>query len=237
MAEAVPIFRKVPEIAPPADFRIAGQRIARQPHRFSGRTAMFANRTVHEPKPADDPDSPLAFTMEGFHGQLPAALVHEFWAPGWNSIQSVNKFQIEIGGPLHGGDPGRRLIEPAEGVDLPYFDRVPAAFERREDEWLLTPLYHIFGSEPLSMFTPGLAELAPQPYLALNPADAEKLGLAGASAVTMVYEGLEHQLPLKLVPSLPRGLAGLPVSLPGLPFSRLPRWDRLRPAVQIGGAR
>lgn len=237
MAEAVPVFKETPTIVPPAGFRIAGQPIARQPHRYSGRTAMFANRTVHEPKPASDPDSPLVFTMEGFHGPAPAAVVPEFWAPGWNSIQSVNKFQIEIGGPLHGGDPGRRLIEPAGGAGFAYFEDVPAAFKRRDGQWLLMPLYHIFGSEPLSMFTPGLAELAPQPYLALNPADAEQLGLAEASSVAIELEGLEQQLPLKLVPSLPPGLAGLPAGLPGLTFIRLPRWSKLQPAGHTGGER
>ena len=147
----------------------------------------------------------------------------------------MNKFQIEIAGPLQGGDPGLRLIEPADGANFSYFEGVPAAFERRDGQWLLTPLYHIFGSEPLSMFTPGLAELAPQPYLALNPADAGQLGLAETNAVAIELEGLERQLPLKLVPSLPPGLAGLPVGLPGLPFIRLPRWSRLRPASQTGG--
>ena len=29
------------------------------------------------------------------------------WAPGWNSVQAITKFQEEIGGPLRGGDPGR----------------------------------------------------------------------------------------------------------------------------------
>jgi NADH-quinone oxidoreductase subunit G len=44
--------------------------------------------------------------------QPPPALIPRYWSPGWNSVQAINKFQIEGGGPLHGGDPGRRLIEP-----------------------------------------------------------------------------------------------------------------------------
>ncbi len=109
----LPAFADVPAIAPPADFRMVGQKIPRQPHRYSGRTAMTANVDVHEPQPPDDPDSPLAFSMEGYDGQPPPALLPAFWAPGWNSVQALNKFQIEVGGPLRGGDPGRRLIEPA----------------------------------------------------------------------------------------------------------------------------
>src|SRR5262249_18510451 len=43
MAGALPVFEPILEIAPPASFRIAGEKIPRQPHRYSGRTAMLAN--------------------------------------------------------------------------------------------------------------------------------------------------------------------------------------------------
>ena len=41
----------------------------------------------------------------------PSALNPGVWAPSWNSNQAVNKFQDEIGGDLHGGDPGVRLFD------------------------------------------------------------------------------------------------------------------------------
>ncbi|MEW5744075.1 MAG: NADH-quinone oxidoreductase subunit NuoG [Nitrospirota bacterium] len=116
LTEALPLFGPVRDIAPPAGFRIAGMRIPRQSHRNSGRTAIVANETVFEPRPPGDPDSPLAFTMEGFPGMPPPALIPRFWAPGWNSPQAVIKFQSEVDGPLRGGDPGRRLIEPSARV-------------------------------------------------------------------------------------------------------------------------
>ena len=40
-------------------------------------------------------------------------------------------------------------------------DRIPPAFVPHEGEWLLVPLHHIYGSEPLSGHTPGVAERAP----------------------------------------------------------------------------
>ena len=107
MVQAHPQLAAVAEVTPPATFRIAGQRIARQPRRISGRTAILANLSVHEPRPPSDPDTPLSFTMEGFQGQPPSPLITQFWSPGWNSNQSLNKFQEEIAGPLRGGDPGR----------------------------------------------------------------------------------------------------------------------------------
>jgi NADH-quinone oxidoreductase subunit G len=112
MAQAVPAFAKAPDAAPSAAFRQIGNKIPRQSPRFSGRTAITAQLNVSEPKPPDDPDSPLAFSMEGSREQPPPALIARYWAPGWNSVQALNKFQQEIGGPLRGGDPGVRLIEP-----------------------------------------------------------------------------------------------------------------------------
>ncbi|MEK1904673.1 MAG: molybdopterin-dependent oxidoreductase, partial [Pseudomonas sp.] len=105
--------------APSASFRIKGLKLAREPLRYSGRTAMRANISVHEPRQPQDQDSPFAFSMEGYSGsqedrqQIPFA-----WSPGWNSPQAWNKFQDEVGGHLRAGDPGVRLIE-AKGAALP----------------------------------------------------------------------------------------------------------------------
>ena len=53
--------------------------------------------------------------MEGYYGEhTPPPLIPRFWAPGWNSVQALTRFQEEVNGPLRGGDPGRRLIEPSE---------------------------------------------------------------------------------------------------------------------------
>jgi NADH-quinone oxidoreductase subunit G len=217
------------EIAPPASFRVAGEKIPRQPHRYSGRTAMLANITVHEPRPPDDPDSPLAFSMEGYAGPPPAALIPRFWAPGWNSVQALNKFQSEVGGPLGGGDPGRRLIEPAPGAKALYFDTVPPAFQRRAGEWLVIPLHHIFGSEELSILAPGVAERAPQPYLGLNPDDVTRLQMREGNEVELCLAGTACRLAVKPMPTLPVGLAAYPAGLPGLPGVALPAWGTLRP--------
>src|SRR5262249_20211747 len=97
LAWALPALERVRCAAPPARFRMPGQKVHREPHRYSGRPAMLAQITVHEPKPLDDPDSALAFSMEGTPDQPPPALHQFFWSPAWNSIQAVNKFQSEVG--------------------------------------------------------------------------------------------------------------------------------------------
>ncbi len=153
---ALPAFHTVQDISQHAEFRISGQKIPRQPHRYSGRTAMLANIDVHEPKPADDPDSPLSFSMEGYAGQPPAPLIPRYWAPGWNSVQSLNKFQQEVGGPLIGGDPGIRLIEPKPDGRAEYFTAVPAP--AAPGSGISAPHHDIFGSEELSIHAPAIAE-------------------------------------------------------------------------------
>ncbi len=207
----LPVFRGIGSIAPAPDFRIAGQRIPRQSHRYSGRTAMHADRTVHEPKPPADVDSPLSFSMEGYEGMPPAPLIREYWSPGWNSVQSLNKFQEEVGGALRGGDPGLRLITPESGRIARLDSDVPEAFEARQGAWLAVPLYHIHGSERFSVLSPGVAELAPKPYLALGGGDAEKLGLSEGDPARLEADGFEWELPLRIVTSLPAGVVGIPV--------------------------
>jgi NADH-quinone oxidoreductase subunit G len=217
MIESLPALKPVAEVAPPADLRLAGQKVPRQPQRYTARTAMHADVDVSEPKPPADPDTPLAFSMEGYEGQPPPALIQRYWAPHWNSVQSLIKFQEEIAGPLRGGSPGQRVIDLSEVGIAPYSQRIPAAFEPRDGEWLTVPIHHIFGSEELSVLTPGIQDLAPEPYVALHPEDAAALQLDAGKELALEIEGVVYQLPLKLMATLPRGVAGLPSGLRGLP--------------------
>ena len=123
MAEEFPQLAPAVAAAPSSKFRMAGAKIPRESHRYSGLTSIHANISVAEPKPPNDPDSALAYSMEGSPNQPPGALQPFFWSPGWNSIQAVNKFQSEIGDALRGGDPGVRLFEPSQKGA--YFTSIP----------------------------------------------------------------------------------------------------------------
>jgi NADH-quinone oxidoreductase subunit G len=222
LVDALPWFAGIRDAAPPATFRLAGKKVPREPHRYSGRTAMLANVTVSEPKPFDDLDSPLAFSMEGFSGQPPPPLIPFFWAPGWNSIQSLNRFQEEIAGPLRGGDSGVRIISPngsAQGTP----PGAPAAFEPRRGERLLVPIHHVFGSEELSGRAPAVASQAPGPYLALTPEDAAAIG---EDTAEVSIGGETHRLPVRVSPDLPKGVAGVPAGIPPFIGMRLPAWSK-----------
>ncbi|HTU44449.1 MAG TPA: NADH-quinone oxidoreductase subunit NuoG [Bryobacteraceae bacterium] len=194
IASGIPALAGIRHAAPS---RKESGKIAREPGRYSGRTSMLANISVHEPKPPDDPDSALAFSMESGPQAAPPPLIPFFWSPGWNSIQSVNKFQSEIGGHLTGGDPGMRLIEPASQPARPQTPAIPPAFHPDAANFLVLPAFHIFGSEELSSRAPAVASLAPAPYVAINPADSAQLG----SDATLAG------LPVSLRPDIPRGVA------------------------------
>jgi NADH-quinone oxidoreductase subunit G len=229
MAQELPQLASAVAAAPSSKFRMAGAKIPRESHRYSGLTSIHANISVVEPKPPNDPDSALAYSMEGSPNQPPGALQPFFWSPGWNSIQAVNKFQSEIGGALTGGDPGVRLFEPShKGA---YFTSIPAAFARRAAQWLILPIEHIFGSDELSLQSPAVASLAPAPYLALNAADAASLHMEEqAGEVEIELGGAKHRLPLKVLPELPEGIAGIPAGLTTASGEVFPAW---RPILRI----
>jgi NADH-quinone oxidoreductase subunit G len=226
-ANALPTLASIGKAAPGADFRVNGAKIRRETHRSSGRTAIHAAATVHEPKPPEDPDSPLSYTMEGYYGPMPSALVPYFWAPSWNSVRAVNKFQDEVGGSLRGGDPGVRLIKPTSGAAPHYFDGVPEAFVKRGGDWLIVPLYEIFGSEELSRLAPAVAERNPQPYLALNADDAASLHITEGAMVTVTLAGEVSHLLVRVRPALPAGVAGMVAGLCGSIGNLLPAWGQL----------
>ena len=200
LAAEMPEFAPALEASLPADWRSpTGQKIARDPHRFSGRTAMSANVTVFEPQPPDDPQTPFAFTMEGYQNPPPGPLVQRFWWPGWNSDNSVTKFQIEVNGPLHDGNPGKRLIEPSGG-------RLSFETQPPHEGLRIIPRPRIFGSDELSRLASGIAQLTPAAEIAMHPETARKLGLADGDMV----EFAGRRLPLRLDESIAEGIAVIP---------------------------
>lgn len=212
---------RVVDAAPQAAFRIKGSRIPRQSHRYSGRTAMHAHLDIHEPRPPQDADSPLAFTMEGALSGVPPAEIPIFWYPRWNSVQSVNKFQHEINGPLRGGDPGVRLFEP-DGSALAALALPPPA----ASVLVAVPLHFVFGSDELSASAPALVERGlARPHLALHPRAAAHRNLSAGDTVRVALDGVATELQLVLrddlhekACGLPAGVAGMPPFTPGMPL-------------------
>ena len=74
-AKSSPLFAGLVDVAPLNNFRDRGSKIPRQTHRYSGRTAMNSDVSVHEPQQPKDHESPLSYSMEGLNRDQPASLI------------------------------------------------------------------------------------------------------------------------------------------------------------------
>ncbi|MDT8906090.1 MULTISPECIES: NADH-quinone oxidoreductase subunit NuoG [Pseudomonas] len=205
------------DAAPSASFRIKGLKLAREPLRYSGRTAMRANISVHEPRTPQDKDTAFAFSMEGYSGSAePRSQVPFAWSPGWNSPQAWNKFQDEVGGHLRAGDPGTRLIE-SQGDGLGWFANVPRAFNPAPGTWQVVPFHHLFGSEENSSKAAPVQERIPAAYVSLAKSEADRLGVNDGALLSLNVAGQTLRLPLRINEQLGAGLVALPAGLAGIP--------------------
>jgi NADH-quinone oxidoreductase subunit G len=222
MANELALFSKLKNYSPGADFRMLNAKIPRQTMRYSGRTAMNASVAVSEPKLSQDPDSPLAFSMEGQPENPPSSLVPFYWTPGWNSVQAMYNYLDEPDASMKGGDPGVRLLEPVEGSKNIFFKPETRIIEVLKDEWLIISVYQIFGSDELSSVSPSMLERIPEPFVVMNQKDADILTLRDGDSVQLETIKIKLKVKVKIENSLVQGLAGLSVNLPGMPFVDVP---------------
>ncbi len=189
MATTEPDLAMVVNAAPDAAFRANGQKISRMTERYSGRTAMVADVSIHEPKQPVDDDSALTYSMEGSNQSAPEAMRAFTWSPGWNSNQSINKFQDEIAGHLKHGDPGVRLFSGNDESDTEPIDRFSprsnGTKNKFTNELVIVPHWHIFGSDELSNCSPAINSLAPKPYALLNQGTAQRLGVQNGDGLML----------------------------------------------------
>ncbi|AFY19002.1 NADH-quinone oxidoreductase subunit NuoG [Pseudomonas sp. UW4] len=217
VASSTSILNRIVDAAPSAAFRIKGMKLAREPLRYSGRTAMRADISVHEPRTPQDKDTAFAFSMEGYSGSAePRQQVPFAWSPGWNSPQAWNKFQDEVGGHIRAGDPGTRLIE-STGDSLNWFASVPRAFNPAPGTWQVVPFFHLFGSEENSSKAAPVQERIPAAYVALAKSEADRLGVNDGAMLSLNVAGQTLRLPLRINEELGAGLVALPAGIAGIP--------------------
>lgn len=230
MMAQFPILEGIQDVAPDRDFRKGTQKIPREPSRYSGRTAMHANIDVNEPQTPQDKDSALSFSMEGYEGIPPAPITPFYRSPGWNSVQAINKYQIEVGGELHGGNPGIRLFKTKEDAASSYFETVPDHFSPKEGKWFVVPLYHIYGSDELSAQSPAVKERIPESYIALNDQDAQNAGITEGTFIQIELNKKPQRVPVFLNKGIPQGVAGLPCGLEMTEGIEFPFWTTFKKA-------
>lgn len=217
VASSTPQLARIVDAAPSAAFRIKGMKLAREPLRYSGRTAMRADISVHEPRTPQDNDTAFNFSMEGYSGSVePRQQVPFAWSPGWNSPQAWNKFQDEVGGHIRAGDPGTRLIE-STGDSLNWFASVPRAFNPAPGTWQVVPFFHLLGSEENSSKAAPVQERIPAAYVALAKSEADRLGVNDGALLSVNVDGQTLRLPLRINEELGAGLVALPAGIAGIP--------------------
>lgn len=201
--------------APDADFRISGLKIAREPRRYSGRTAMRAPISVHEPMQPKDLDTSLTFSMEGYSGtQTPSSMIPFAQVPGWNSPQAWNKYQDKVGGSLKQGDPGVRLFDSFERLPRRQYV-APDASNRTTDlqkgQAKLVPLYNIFASAEMASRSPIVATQLPVATWKIGADDAQNWQVNEGDYLEIEVNQHAMTLPVQVVPYLAEGCIGYPV--------------------------
>ncbi len=203
---------KIRQISPTSDYRlIDDSRISRQSHRYSGRTAMTADVSVHEPKTAEDAETPFSYSMEGANpGTQKGSTIPYVWSPGWNSNQSVFKFQQEVAGELAGGDPGLRLIEP-NGNALDYYELSDQSHASPSEKFATVPIHLVFGSDELSNQSWPIRARIPVPYVLMSEADVNRLNTQAGAGVRV--SGIVDSVRVQVDSRMRSGMIGVPVGL------------------------
>jgi NADH-quinone oxidoreductase subunit G len=249
-AHAVPALARIVEAAPSAAFRRAGQKQARQSHRYSGRTAMRANVSVHEPRPVVDADSPLSFSMDPADAARVAQqgrLTEKALADPTTQAQDNDKANDKGNAKANvvplvwmpGWNSNQAITKFQDEINghLRGGDPGVRLFDSATDtasyfmldaaatgEGLRAlPLYYIFGSEELSAKSSAVAERMPANHVALNARELARLGVQAGHGIRLSWDGNAVNLPVQLNDSLPDGGVGLPQGLPGMPVIDAPR--------------
>ena len=203
------MFTNWSEVAPNADFRVAGMKIPRQSHRASGRTSLHAHESVSEAKQPEDLDSALGYTMEGTPINKPSALMPQVWSPGWNSNEAINKFQQEINGPLKGGEAGLRLLDGAQGLPLASVALIPS-ITIGVGQILAHGQSHLFGSDQASHLSTALRQRSGALSARIHPDTAAQMGLTDVIEVCVELAQAQWHLPLTLDASMAMDILLLP---------------------------
>ena len=202
--------------APDAAYRMTGLKIARQPRRYSGRTAMRAPISVHEPMQPKDLDTGLTFSMEGYSGKdTPSSMIPFANAAGWNSPQAWNKYQDKVGGSLKNGDPGVRLFDQLTRLETRQYVAPEAmsatTTDMQQGQAKLVPIYNIYASSMMASRSPIVAEQLPVAAWRIGMDDAKDWNIAAGDYLAIEIDKQQITLPVQIVGYLAEGCIGYPV--------------------------
>lgn len=181
IAAGVPGCAEVKNAAPDADYRRQGQKVPRQTHRVTGRTAGEPN-APQAPHRVFDANTPLSFSPEGNSSPDLQSLVARQWTPGFNSVQAALKNKTVLKSAFVNAVEAARSEEKYNAANV-------AAYAPNAAELLAVPLHSIFGSEEQSSWAPGIAALGGRATIVLNPADAKRLFIQPDNTIEVSNSG------------------------------------------------
>lgn len=209
IAKNYPSLAGIKQASPTADYRISGLKIAREPRRYSGRTAMRANLSIHEPQQPVDKDTGLTFSMEGYVGdETDSSMIPFAWSAGWNSPQAWNKYQDKVGGHLKQGDPGVRLFDGMPR--LPRRQYVVNLATLGQDIQLV-PIYNLFASSAYASRSEVVASQLMPAMFSVCADDAKLWGIEDKQLLTLSVNDETISLPVQVVDYLAENCIGYPV--------------------------
>lgn len=203
-ASAHPGFAALRKLLTQREGLSAVMKSPRQLPRYSGRTAMQADKHVHEYRQTLDSQSPLSFSMEGVPLQKDSSLLSAAWAPGWNSNQAISKFQQEINGELQQGCKGVHLLT-RDGAEAAYTQAVNLPEET------LSPYFisHLFGGEEISAEAAAIQARAVGPYACIDDKLAGELGVSQHERIVVHAGELSVDLPVFIRQRIAPGSIGI----------------------------
>src|SRR5262249_27318482 len=137
-----------------------------------------------------------------------------YWWPGWNSEQALNHYQREVGGLLQSETGDIKLLngKPVQSNIEPIEITIQEQQEEADGLWLL-PRYHLFGSDELSVYTKGIADLSPSPYICLNANEAAKNNWKDKETIELNINERKFVLEVKIEDDVASGIALAPYGI------------------------
>jgi NADH-quinone oxidoreductase subunit G len=123
---------------------------------------------------------------------------------------------------MKGGDSGIKLIKQTKSPAVLYFKPEKQSNVLQKGEWLIAPVFQIFGSEELSSAASTLAKRIPEPFVYLNTNDSVDLDVKTGEFIRLEIDAVQLKIKVIIEESIGKGIAGCSVNLPGMPYIDLP---------------
>lgn len=223
-SKTISYFKDLFKIIPDIHYKIKGQKIARAPHRFSGRTALYAKYNIHEPTSPKDLDTIYSFSMEGAQLSKDITVPRPFiWSPGWNSMQSLFKYSTDDLNKKNFLLQGIYLYKKEISKNVSFFvvDKPLIPLKKKKLVFKVVPYYYLLSSEEMSQKYLKKYKYMNNISVVLNYKNAEILNIIPGEYISFDNDYFIFKLPLKISYKLNINCIGLPLGCSNIPFSLL----------------